>query len=490
MAWRTALGIEMKSTFAWGTGILPLIAVCAVQQGAVLTEELAFACQYASPQRLSCDYRLITPEPVRKVSAELNDHALLVLRNRMYPQPGQHTAILVLVDSSAAPGSALIPRRRAHLQRLFIAARPHHHLAFARFDADLQVLRALGSSRQELLSSLDRIGATQGPTELFRNSASAIKLLAGESASRRALFIFSNEVSADQAYGLKDVVDRARAAGVTIYGVGYPQTPALISSLHALRRLSEESGGLFVSASEDYELPPAFLSQPYQGIDNGAELLLDLSVALTAGMPKLATLTLNFRTDTRQIRLPIPLAALEGAPEAEFATPELRPDLPAVQNSAPSSAARAASDRSGFDLSNKTPTEVWLRYGSPFAVGFLFLVGLLVYRAFKGGGKRVQSKKSLSRAFLVTIDDGSAPYLITGSPWIIGRNKGNDLTLNDNSISRRHAELRCKPDGTFTITDLSSLNGLYVNNTKVLTAVLHDGDRVDIGDIRLRFVQH
>ncbi|MGH8581004.1 MAG: hypothetical protein ACREVK_13120 [Gammaproteobacteria bacterium] len=29
-----------------------------------------------------------------------------------------------------------------------------------------------------------------------------------------------------------------------------------------------------------------------------------------------------------------------------------------------------------------------------------------------------------------------------------------------------------------------------MNNTKVLTAFLHDGDRVDIGDIRLRFVQH
>ncbi|MGH8592369.1 MAG: FHA domain-containing protein [Gammaproteobacteria bacterium] len=482
MAWRTALVV-----LAIGSGILPLLAVCAVQQGAVLTEELAFACQYAGPQRLSCDYRLITPEPVRKVSAELNDHALPVLGNRIYPQPGQHTAILVLVDSSAAQGSALIARRRTHLQRLFIAARPHHHFALARFNANLQVLQAFGSSRQELLSSLDRIGATQRPTALFRNSASAIKLLAEEAASRRALFIFSNGVSAD--HGLKDVIDRARAAGVTIYGVGYPQTPALISSLQALRRLSEESGGLFVSASADYELPPAFLSQPYQGIDNGAELLLDLSVALAAGMPKLPTLTLNFRTDTRQIRLPIPLAALESAPEAEFAALELRP-VPAVQNSPPSSAARAASDRSGSDLSNKTPTEVWLRYGSPFAVGFLFLVGLLVYRAFKGGGKRVQSRKSLPRAFLVTIDEGSAPYPISGSPWIIGRNKESDLTLNDNSISRRHAELRRKPDGTFTITDLSSLNGLYVNNTKVLTAVLHDGDRVDIGDIRLRFVQH
>ncbi|MGH8659712.1 MAG: FHA domain-containing protein [Gammaproteobacteria bacterium] len=39
------------------------------------------------------------------------------------------------------------------------------------------------------------------------------------------------------------------------------------------------------------------------------------------------------------------------------------------------------------------------------------------------------------------------------------------------------------------MTDLNSLNGLYVNNIKVLTTVLHDGDRVDIGDIRLRFVQ-
>jgi len=480
----------MKSAFAWGTGILPLLAVCAVQPGVVLTEELAFACQYTSPQLLGCDYRLITPEPVRKVSAELNDHALPVLGNRSYPQPGRRTTVMVLVDSSAAQGATFIKHRRAHLQRLFIAAKPHHRLGLARFGTDLRVLRALGSSRQELLSSLDRIGTSQRPTDLFRNTVSAIKLLAGESANRRALFIFSDGGSADRAYHLKDLVYSARAAGVAIYGVGYPQTLAPTSNRQALRRLSEESGGLFVSASEDYELPAAFLSQPYQGIDNGAELMLDLSPALTAGMPKLATVTLSINTDTRQIRLPIPLAALGGVPEAEFAALELRPDLPAVQHPLPSSAATAAPDRPGFDLANKTPTEVWLRYASPFAVGFLFLAGLLVYRAVKGGGKRMASKKSLPRAFLLASGEGSSPHPVTGSPWIIGRSKENDLTLDDNSVSRRHAELRRKSDGSFTITDLNSLNGLYVNNAKVLTAVLHDGDRVDIGDIRLRFVQH
>ncbi|MGH6636176.1 MAG: FHA domain-containing protein [Gammaproteobacteria bacterium] len=478
----------MKSAFAWGTGILPLLAVCAAQQGVVLTEDLAFACQYVSPQILGCNYRLITPEPVRKVSAELNGHAPPVLENRIYPQPGQHTAVMVLVDSSAGESGALRRHRRAHLQRLITAARPHHRLGLARFDTDLHVLRAPGSSRQELLSSLGRIGASQHPAELFRNTMSAIKLLGGESANRRALFIFSDGGVADQAHHLKDLIDSARAAGVAIYGVGYPQTPA--PNLQALRHLSEASGGFFVSASKDYELPATFLSQPYQGIDNGAELMLDLSAVLAAGMPKLATVTLSIKTDTRQIRLPIPLAALGVVPEAEFAALELRPDLPAVQHPLPSSAATAAPNRTGFDLASKTPTEVWLRYGSPFAVGFLFLVGLLVYRAVKGGGKRIASKKSLPRAFLVATGDGSAPHPITSLPWIIGRSKENDLTLNDNSVSRRHAELRCKSDGSFTITDLNSLNGLYVNNAKVLTAVLHDGDRVDIGDIRLRFVQH
>ncbi|MGH8658515.1 MAG: FHA domain-containing protein [Gammaproteobacteria bacterium] len=478
----------MKSAFAWGTGILPLLAVGAVQQDVVLTEELAFACRYASPHLLGCDYRLITSEPVRKVSAELNDRALPVLGNRIYPQPGQHTAVMVLVDSSAAQTGALITHRRAHLRRLFLAARPHHRLGLARFDTELDVLRALGSSPQELLSSLDRIGASQYPTELLRNTVSAIKLLAGESVNRRALFIFSDGGSAEPNH-LKDLIDRARAAGVAIYGVGYPQALASASTLHALRHLSEGSGGLFVTASENYELPVAFLNQPYQGVDNGAELVLDLSAALIAGIPKLATLTLSINTDSRQIRLPIPLAALGGVPEAEFTALELQAALPAVQYPHPSNAATVPLGRPGVDLANKTPPEVWLRYSSPFAVGFLVLVGLLVYRAVKGGGKRMASNKRLPRAFLVATSDGSAPHPITGSPWIIGRSKENDLTLSDNSISRRHAELRRKSDGRFTITDLNSLNGLYVNNIKVLTTVLHDGDRVDIGDIRLRFVQ-
>lgn len=46
--------------------------------------------------------------------------------------------------------------------------------------------------------------------------------------------------------------------------------------------------------------------------------------------------------------------------------------------------------------------------------------------------------------------------------WIIGRDPSCELTLNEPSVSRRHAELRAEEGGRFEITDLGSSNGTWL----------------------------
>ncbi|MFE1802156.1 FHA domain-containing protein [Streptomyces sp. NPDC059517] len=63
----------------------------------------------------------------------------------------------------------------------------------------------------------------------------------------------------------------------------------------------------------------------------------------------------------------------------------------------------------------------------------------------------------------------------------IGRADDNDLVVDDLGVSRRHAELRALPDGTYEIVDLGSHNGTFLNGQPVTRARIDAGDIVGIG---------
>jgi hypothetical protein len=70
----------------------------------------------------------------------------------------------------------------------------------------------------------------------------------------------------------------------------------------------------------------------------------------------------------------------------------------------------------------------------------------------------------------------------------IGRGRSCDLRLPGGDASRRHAEIAGGPDG-FTITDLGSTNGTFVNNEQIQKHALQPGDRIEIGNSLITFCQ-
>ena len=69
---------------------------------------------------------------------------------------------------------------------------------------------------------------------------------------------------------------------------------------------------------------------------------------------------------------------------------------------------------------------------------------------------------------------------------VIGRGAEADLRLADTGVSRAHAEVRLD-SGEVRLTDLGSTNGTLVNGRRISTAVLSDGDRIEVGATPLVF---
>lgn len=78
-------------------------------------------------------------------------------------------------------------------------------------------------------------------------------------------------------------------------------------------------------------------------------------------------------------------------------------------------------------------------------------------------------------------------FLLDQSTTSAGRHPESDIFLDDVTVSRRHAEFR-REGGEFVVVDVGSLNGTYVNREPVDTAVLANGDEVQIGKFRLVFL--
>ncbi|SOD90403.1 FHA domain-containing protein [Streptomyces sp. Ag109_G2-15] len=68
-------------------------------------------------------------------------------------------------------------------------------------------------------------------------------------------------------------------------------------------------------------------------------------------------------------------------------------------------------------------------------------------------------------------------------PIRIGRAEGNDLVVDDLTVSRRHAELHALAAGGYEIVDLGSHNGTYLNGRPVTRAPVGPDDIIGIGHV-------
>jgi len=95
-----------------------------------------------------------------------------------------------------------------------------------------------------------------------------------------------------------------------------------------------------------------------------------------------------------------------------------------------------------------------------------------------------------SKAIHLSVVEGEskgASYNITGiGTYTIGR-YDCDIVLSDEKVSRKHTSISVVRVDKYTVTDLASRNGTFVNGARATSQELKHNDLIRIGDTTFRF---
>ncbi len=132
-------------------------------------------------------------------------------------------------------------------------------------------------------------------------------------------------------------------------------------------------------------------------------------------------------------------------------------------------------------------------------IAFLVILYLFLVRAFAALWRAMRAEEAVAQkpaglAYLVVQRSHrggprTGERLPLRAVTSIGRDAGNDVVVNDEAASSRHAVLTFS-DGEWWVEDAGSTNGTVVNGTKIWDRErLHYGDEVLIGRIGMRLEQ-
>ncbi|MEO8559300.1 MAG: FHA domain-containing protein [Rhodospirillales bacterium] len=450
MIWRRFL-------IAMAIAVLAIGPVRAQQSGLTATNGAAsIDVIRASDNRLRIDIKISGGAKLNEVKASLAAVELPQLLLLSYPMADDTSSVLFLIDTSTALRQPAIERVIASITEMLRAAKPYQRFGLATFDSDLAIKVPPGSDAATVLAALPQIRATGMTTELYRSLMSAITQLAVSPASRRAIFLFSDGLSDDTAYKFEDAVAAGRANDMAIYTFGFARTPAQTAALKSLQRLSEDTGGKFYAADDKFGLPPAALGEPFDSLDSGGRVYFQLTPEQFAAG---GVVNVQVNISNGGASLDVVLPGLPPPPER------------------------------GWQLWIKQPTnQVIVGLVGVFVLGAIAMLIDLQRRGRRRYLKRLADGHfDEPEAWLEHLQGDGTHIGVTGTLFRIGRNRDNDLVLANASVAAHHAVIHRSSDGSFSVADLRSGKGLFVNLTQVQTAPLHNGDIVELGRLRFRF---
>lgn len=84
------------------------------------------------------------------------------------------------------------------------------------------------------------------------------------------------------------------------------------------------------------------------------------------------------------------------------------------------------------------------------------------------------------------VDDLDKSSWTIKPPCVVGRDSTCQVCIEHPSISRQHCQFSLNGEGTLVVKDIESMNGIYIDDSRVKQAALMPGQVLQIGALRLQ----
>jgi hypothetical protein len=456
---------------------------------------------------LKIDFTLPTPDRVSSLDVTANNTPVEKDKVRFTPAdklPNYHCAVLVLVDKTLGNSKDTNDKTREKLWKTIrdtmskvsaVAETAPYQVGVATFSAgNIDILAPMGSKKSIVDSAIEKATFNGVSPELYLGAKRAIEWFSGTPADRKYIVLISDGISNDKVVSQQDVVQAALKAKVHICTIGLPKSTEARADVQKLDPLADETGGYPLRADgSDPKLPEDAESNLLKFIISGGLAEIQLST------PK-GPVNLEGKVQTEFGKLYTFARSFEsnGTPEAPQPAVQTEPVVPSVASPESSWAIFVAKLRVHYALA--------IAGGAVLFVAFLFLL-LALIRSFKSPEPALVAEPFIPDtpleasqqdlqvpepvtpvfAWLVTLDADETRYAITKAATRIGRKPDNDIVMKNNSVSSHHAEVIKRGD-KFIIADLEASNGVFIGGKRVDKVPLAEGDVIELGEVRLRFV--
>ena len=477
------------------------------------------------PPRLELEVRWNAPITPTGLTARAGTQVLPARFKPFGESEDGRAAVLFMIDKSDPKRARTIEAAKALVLQLIDAAGARAQCAIYAFDSELVPVADWGTTRAQMPALLKPLKPTGLATELYRSVITGAALLERRPERRRILVLLSDGKAEDTTYTLEQAGGAALKACVSVYGIGYAETPQNTVHLQSLRKLAAHTGGVFAEADigtkkvaarfmdefasllfgggfgtvdlagvqgrevvcewQSATLPPAIMTVPLQitAPPPPAPAPPDPKVAEVAA--KMAEMTKQVEAVAKQVAA-VPGKIEESAKKTEDAVKQAEEERKAAEQALAAEQAHKAKTLAAAQA--RVAAQKKFRLMMAAGLGLALAVGAATFVLSQRRKAQLAAANAPVFARLQVLGGDGTEHRMTATALRIGRGKDNDLTLGNDSVSRHHAEISRTRDGVFTITELNAGNGVLVNGKQVEKTELKDEDVIELGEVRLRFL--
>jgi hypothetical protein len=530
---------------AGGIALLLAGAPCLAQSAKVAAGSVEFKPD-AAKKELAVGFRLVDAVEVTSVetTAAGKTESIPSTWEAWVGDKAPACAWLIVVDTSNPKRAKTVSACVEDVRSFLVSLPKQDSLSVCSLALNLVEAVPFGSAPEDVSKALTAIkadGDASKTTLIFTNLREGLSRLAERKEARKALLLLTDGKdetpggAAAKEIEKNKLIEAANKAGIAIHTFGYAETLPDQAEFASLKEISSQTDGIHRGASVTSKELPAGIHKLLQGAMHGAGVAhIDLKNLKEPSALTLTVKTADGKTATLQVPNEKVVAAAPAVvtPPAPGATAEeiakkaeedkkKAADAAAEKEKADKAAADAAVAKKKAEATKKAEEEkkrLWIGLGAGGVLALL-LAAFLMMRASR---KRAEEEARIAEearqaeearadqetrraeaarrseetkkteapplAWLEMCDAQQTRHPIRIPNLKIGRGQHNDFVLRNDSISGNHCVLDRNREGEWSITDLNSGNGVVVNGTLVKQAALRQGDTIELGELKMRFL--